>query len=75
LIRQKGVPEANWLPVPLGPFNIMLRVYGPEGGVADNTYVPPVSRVSDRTPVSVAQSCAKIPHPCAERFQSLDEEA
>jgi hypothetical protein len=41
LIRQKGIPEANWLPVPLGPFNIMLRVYGPEGSVADNTYVPP----------------------------------
>jgi hypothetical protein len=36
-----GVPEANWLPVPLGPFNVMLRVYGPEGSVADNTYVPP----------------------------------
>jgi hypothetical protein len=37
----EGVPEANWLPVPLGPFNIMLRVYGPDGSVADNTYVPP----------------------------------
>ena len=36
-----GVPAANWLPVPNGPFNIMLRVYGPEGSVADNTYVPP----------------------------------
>jgi hypothetical protein len=36
-----GVPMANWLPVPPGPFNIMLRVYGPEGSVADATYVPP----------------------------------
>jgi len=36
-----GVPKANWLPIPPGPFNIMLRVYGPEGTVADNTYVPP----------------------------------
>ena len=36
-----GVPAANWLPVPDGPFNIMLRVYGPEGSVADETYVPP----------------------------------
>jgi hypothetical protein len=36
-----GVPMANWLPVPPGAFNIMLRVYGPEGSVADNTYVPP----------------------------------
>jgi hypothetical protein len=36
-------PEANWLPVPDGPFNIMLRVYGVEAGssVADDTYVPP----------------------------------
>jgi len=37
----RGVPEANWLPVPDGPFNVMLRVYGPEGSVADATYVPP----------------------------------
>lgn len=39
--RPPGVPEANWLPVPRGPFNVMLRVYGPEGSVARNTYVPP----------------------------------
>jgi hypothetical protein len=36
-----GVPAANWLPTRNGPFNIMLRVYGPQGSVADNTYVPP----------------------------------
>lgn len=36
-----GVPAANWLPVASGPFNLMLRVYGPEGSVAENTYVPP----------------------------------
>ncbi|MGH7812470.1 MAG: DUF1214 domain-containing protein [Candidatus Binataceae bacterium] len=36
-----GVSEANWLPVADGPFNIMLRVYGPEGSVANDTYVPP----------------------------------
>jgi hypothetical protein len=38
-----GVPMANWLPIPPGAFNIMLRVYGPTPGgtVADNTYVPP----------------------------------
>ena len=36
-----GVPAANWLPVAAGRFNVMLRVYGPEGSVADNTYVPP----------------------------------
>jgi hypothetical protein len=36
-----GVPTANWLPIPLRLFNVILRVYGPEGDVADNTYVPP----------------------------------
>jgi len=36
-----GVPHANWLPIPRGPFNVMLRVYGPEGSVANATYVPP----------------------------------
>jgi hypothetical protein len=36
-----GVPAANWLPVGKGAFNIMLRVYGPQGDVANNDYVPP----------------------------------
>ncbi len=39
--RPQRVPLANWLPVPTGPFNIMLRVYGPKGKVADGTYIPP----------------------------------
>jgi hypothetical protein len=43
-----GTPKANWLPVPeRGPFNIMLRVYGPEGRVASGDYTPP--------PIDVAQ--------------------
>lgn len=36
-----GTPPANWLPVPKGLFNIMLRVYGPKGSVARDTFVPP----------------------------------
>ena len=36
-----GFPEPNWLPVPYGPFNVMLRDYGPEGSVLNGTYVPP----------------------------------
>jgi hypothetical protein len=36
-----GAPTTNWLPIPPGKFNIMLRVYGPYGDVANNTYVPP----------------------------------
>jgi hypothetical protein len=39
--RPKDVPAANWLPVPKGQFNLMLRVYGPEGRVAHDTYIPP----------------------------------
>jgi len=39
--RPKDTPEPNWLPAPKGPFNVMLRVYGPEGAVANDTYVPP----------------------------------
>ena len=41
--RPAGVPIANWLPIPNGPFNIMLRGYGviPGSPAADNTYVPP----------------------------------
>lgn len=36
-----GIPPANWLPAPQGQFDVMLRVYGPEGSVATNDYVPP----------------------------------
>jgi hypothetical protein len=36
-----GLATSNWLPIPNGPFNVVLRVYGPEGAVADNSYVPP----------------------------------
>jgi hypothetical protein len=39
--KPDNVPEANWLPVPKGPFNVMLRAYGPQGTVLNNTYVPP----------------------------------
>jgi hypothetical protein len=42
--QPSGVPAANWLPIPKGRFNVMLRVYGPEGTVASNTYVPPAVR-------------------------------
>jgi hypothetical protein len=37
----KDFPEPNWLPIPYGSFNVMLRDYGPEGNVANGTYVPP----------------------------------
>jgi len=44
--RPPWVPEPNWLPVPRGQFNIMLRVYGPEGTVARGTYVPPAIKAA-----------------------------
>ncbi|MBV8436166.1 MAG: DUF1214 domain-containing protein [Silvibacterium sp.] len=40
--KPAGVPEANWLPIPRGPFNILLRAYGPEDA---STYVPPAIKV------------------------------
>ena len=46
--RPPNFPEANWLPIPLGPFSVMLRAYGPQnppyklnGSTYDNTYAPP----------------------------------
>ena len=44
LARKKpsGMPKANWLPVPKGQFNVMLRLYGPEGDVS--SYLPPAIR-------------------------------
>ena len=36
-----AAPIANWLPVPVGPFNLMLRIYGPNGSAKDGSYIPP----------------------------------
>ncbi len=44
-IRPPQVPSANWLPVSSDPFNVALRIYGPEGNVGDDyaagAYLPP----------------------------------
>jgi hypothetical protein len=37
-------PLANWLPVPSGPFSLLLRVYGPEKNTARGRYIPPKIR-------------------------------
>lgn len=47
--RPRGVPKANWLPVPAGNFNLMLRDYGPEGSVKAGEYVPPAVKLSKRS--------------------------
>jgi hypothetical protein len=31
----------NWLPVPQGPFSVLLRIYGPEGNTSSSSYAPP----------------------------------
>jgi len=39
--RPEGVRFENWLPVANGPFNIVLRDYGPGESVQMNQYTPP----------------------------------
>ena len=36
-----GAREANWLPAPAGPFNVMLRIYWPKPAVLDGSWLPP----------------------------------
>jgi len=37
--------ESNWLPTPVGEFNLMCRVYGPQPAMLDGKYkLPPVKR-------------------------------
>jgi hypothetical protein len=40
--KPANVPAANWLPTRRGPFEVALRVYGPEGNTAVGAdYIPP----------------------------------
>lgn len=41
--KPNGVPEANYVPILPGTFNLMLRVYGPTGNTVSG-YVPPAVR-------------------------------
>ncbi|HZE16978.1 MAG TPA: DUF1214 domain-containing protein [Mycobacterium sp.] len=43
--RPVFAPKANWLPVPDGPYSLLLRIYGPEGNTAPGAhYLPPEIR-------------------------------
>jgi len=42
--RPAAALRPNWLPVPRGPFDLLLRVYGPTGNTATGHYVPPPIR-------------------------------
>jgi len=33
--------EANWLPAPPGPFNLILRIHWPKQEVLDGACIPP----------------------------------
>lgn len=61
--QPKTAPFANWLPVPSGPFNVMLRIYGVEEGssVANDTYVPPGIVSVGRRPVIWPASRPRLP--------------
>lgn len=38
--------ESNWLPAPLGPLGITMRLYAPKAQVLDGTWAPPSIRVA-----------------------------
>jgi hypothetical protein len=38
--------ESNWLPAPLGPLGITMRLYAPKAQVLDGTWAPPPVRVA-----------------------------
>ena len=44
--HDKPADTSNWLPAPLGPFNLTMRLYGPETPILDGSYrLPAVKRV------------------------------
>ena len=44
-----GDEEANWLPTPEGPFNLVLRLYQPDHAVLDRQWKPPPIRPAPET--------------------------
>jgi hypothetical protein len=39
--KPAGVPEANWLPAPMGAFNVALRTYQPQEAIVQGQWFPP----------------------------------
>jgi hypothetical protein len=39
--KPEAALQPNWLPTPRGPFNILLRAYGPGTDIKNNNYTPP----------------------------------
>jgi hypothetical protein len=42
--RPEDAPEANWLPAPLGPLGITMRLYAPKAEALDGRCSPPPVR-------------------------------
>jgi hypothetical protein len=47
--------EANWLPAPKGPFNVMLRLYAPRADALTGKWNPPPVTKLERAPSLAAQ--------------------
>lgn len=44
--KNKPADTSNWLPAPEGPFNLTMRLYGPETSILDGSYrLPAVHRI------------------------------
>lgn len=39
--RPEGAKASNWLPAPVGDFELFLRAYGPSAAILDDTWAPP----------------------------------
>lgn len=42
--RPDAQPDANWIPAPKGPFNLLLRLYWPKPSVLEGGWAPPPLR-------------------------------